>query len=292
MVARIVPMRLGYSLAQIVGDAFYLLLARQRRIVSENLNYVMGESSNEEQSQQKTRGVFRSMTKSYFELIKLPYLNFETMGQDVTVHGYQHLETAVNNGKGTIIATAHLGTFEMCAHILAARGIKMTIFVEEFDSSPFLSHVAELRGGNGVKIVPIGPGTLRESLRLLRDGGTVTIVCDRDIQGTGTKARFFGEETLLPVGAINLALRTGATIIPVFSVRQASHQSEVFIEPPLDMIDIGKHSRSVKENLEKLVAVMEKYIRQYPEQWIVMEPVWNNKTQAQAPIPAKRGCDD
>jgi KDO2-lipid IV(A) lauroyltransferase len=153
----------------------------------------------------------------------------------------------------------------------------MTIFVEALDSTPVLRNIAELRQRNGCRILPVSIGAMRDGLQILRDGGTVAIVCDRDIQGNGLKVKFFGEETSLPPGAISLALRTGATIVPLFSVRKSSNRSVIYIEPPLRLVDIGNRSHSVKANLERLVAIMERYIRQYPEQWVVLEPIWRNQ---------------
>jgi KDO2-lipid IV(A) lauroyltransferase len=124
--------------------------------------------------------------------------------------------------------------------------------------------------------LPVSTSGLRDSLQILRQGGTLVIVCDRDIQGNGLKVDFFREETSLPYGAVSLALRTGASIVPVFCVRKPGNRFVIYIEPPFELVDIGNRTQSVKANLEKLVAIMEKYIRQYPEQWLVLEPIWSN----------------
>jgi len=204
-------------------------------------------------------------------------LSLENIEEHVTIEGWHHLAEAVTNARGVIIATAHLGNFEHAAQVLALRGIEMTIFVEAFNSTPFLRNIAKLRQRNGGRILPIGIGALRDGLQILRHGGTMTMVCDRDIQGNGLKVNFFREETSLPYGAISLALRTGAAIVPAFSVRKPGNRFTIYIEPPLELVDIGNRNQSVKANLEKLVAIMEKYIRKYPEQWVVLEPIWRNQ---------------
>jgi len=276
-VVRFLPMRFGYFLAQCGGEALYLLLTRRRSIVRSNIKHVLGAEPDKERLQREVRSVFKNMAKNYFDLIKLPQLGFDNLGESVTVHGWHHLEKAVSDARGTIIATAHLGSFEFAAQVLAVRGIEMTIFVEAFDSTPFLRYIADLRQRNGVRILPVSSGALRDGMRTLRHGGTVAIVCDRDIQENGLKVRFFGEETSLPVGAVSLALRTGAVIIPTFSVRRSSNRFSIYVEAPLELVDTGSHSHSVRVNLERLVTVMERYIRQYPEQWVVLEPIWRNQ---------------
>ena len=277
VVARFVPMRPGYFLAECVGNLLFLLSARYRNIIGSNIKRVTGPELNEKSLQRKVRSVLKNLTKNYFDLTKLPQLGLENLEENVTIEGWHHLADAVNNTRGVIIATAHLGNFEHAARVLALRGIKMTILVEAFDSAPFLRNIDKLRQRNGGRILPVSVSAMKESMRILRNGGTMTIVCDRDIQGNGLKVNFFGEETSLPLGAISLALRTGAAIVPVFSVRKPSDRLAIYIEPPLELVDTENRNHSVRVNLEKLAAIMERYIRRYPEQWVVLEPIWRNK---------------
>ena len=102
----------------------------------------------------------------------------------------------------------------------------------------------------------------------------MVILCDRDIQGNGLSTRFFGEETTLPSGAVALALRTGAVIVPAFNVRGNNGRFDLYFEAPLSLVDNGNRQMGVQTNLANLIAVIEKYIRQHPEQWAVLEPIW------------------
>ncbi len=276
-VARFLPIRVGYFLAECGGFALFLLSARRRNIVSDNIKRVLGVEPNKSGLRWKVCNVFKNTAKSYFDLIRLSQIRFKDIEGRVTVEGWHHLTKAVANMKGTIIATAHLGNIELAAQVLTARGIEMTVLVEPFDSNPALRKIAELRRINMCRLLPVSIGAMRDGLQILRRGGTLAIFCDRDVQGNGLKVKFFGEETTLPVGAVSLALRTGATIVPVFSVRKASNHLAIHIEPPLRLVANGNRSQSVRANLERLVAIMERYIRQYPEQWMVLEPVWRNQ---------------
>jgi KDO2-lipid IV(A) lauroyltransferase len=274
--ARFVPIQLGYFLAERVGDVFFLLSPRYRNVVSNNLKRVTGFEQDERTLRRNVRSVFKNVIKNYFDLARLSRLKLESLEENVTIEGWHHLVETVANAKGAIIATAHLGNFDHTARVLSLRGIEMAIFVEAFDSTPFLRNIAILRQRNGGRILPVSTSGLRDSLQILRQGGTLVIVCDRDIQGNGLKVDFFREETSLPYGAVSLALRTGASIVPVFCVRKPGNRFVIYIEPPFELVDIGNRTQSVKANLEKLVAIMEKYIRQYPEQWLVLEPIWSN----------------
>jgi lauroyl/myristoyl acyltransferase len=55
-------------------------------------------------------------------------------------------------------------------------------------------------------------------------------------------------------------------------LRGAHNTTSVFIEPPLILADFENHDQALKANLQRLVVILEKYLRTYPEQWVVMEP--------------------
>jgi lauroyl/myristoyl acyltransferase len=202
----------------------------------------------------------------------------------IAIEGWEHLVQARSANKGVILATAHLGNFEMGAQGLVNRGVELTILVEEFDSDLLLTEIANLRQRKGFKILPINTQGMKSVYRELTRGGTVIVASDRDIQGNGVKIKFMGEDATLPSGAIGLSRWTGAALVPIFSVRTPGKLTSIFIEPPLKLVENGDRQETTRANLENLAAVMEKYIRKYPEQWAVLEPFWlEDKTTVNRP---------
>ncbi|MFC2022907.1 lysophospholipid acyltransferase family protein [Chloroflexota bacterium] len=274
--ARLLPMPIGYFLAERAGDILYMVSGKRRRIVAGNLRRILGVELDDKALRRKVRGVCGNVAKNYFDLTKLSRLTVEGLDRSTIVEGWHYLSESIESHRGTIIATAHMGNFETVAVYLTLHGVNTAVFVEVFNSSPFLRNVGELRQTSGCRMLPVGMRAIRESIQILRHGGTMTMVCDRDLQFNGVKVKFFGEETTLPVGAVSLALRTGADIIPLRCVRISNSRSAISFEPPLKLVDAGDRSQSIRVNVERFGVVLERYIRQYPEQWTVMEPIWRN----------------
>jgi KDO2-lipid IV(A) lauroyltransferase len=134
--------------------------------------------------------------------------------------------------------------------------------------------VTSLRASKGIQIIP-ADSFLRPIFSALRHNGLVGIAADRNLTGTGSVVQLFGAPALLPDGHIQLALRTGAPIGLFFSVRRPDNTFEAFIEPPLELERTGDQERDVRSGMTKLVAVLERYIGQHPEQWVMFQPVWN-----------------
>jgi lauroyl/myristoyl acyltransferase len=266
------PKRVGYLIATLVGDIIYLLSPRIRGSIAGNVRHVLGSEADEAAVRRVVRGVLRTAAKNYLDLIRIPRVKPEEIMREVIPHGVHHLVDAVATGKGVMLVTAHFGSFDIAVQLLAVHSVRTTILVEALEPQRLLDHVVSLRRNKGLNIIPARSGALQAMLQALRKGELVLLACDRDVTGEAPQALFFGEETRLPDIAVRIALRTGASIIPVFNLRRDDGRYDVYIEPPIEVASNG--SGAVAECMNEVIRVMEKYIRSCPEQWAVLEPVW------------------
>ena len=266
------PTKVGYLIARLVADTLYVFWPPLRAAVAANMRPVLGSEVDNATLKRAVRGVLRNATKNYFDLIHLPHMKLDDIDSRITAHGWHNFEDALNRGKGVIVVTAHLGSFEMAGQILATREAKVTVLVEPLEPPALLNHVIALRRSKGLTCMPARLGVLEVVIQALHRGEAVGLVCDRDIGKDGFKATFFGKETTFPTGAVRIAMRTGAAVVPAFNLRRGDGGYDAYFEPALDIVPSGNDA--VARNMEQLIAVMEKYIRTSPEQWVVLSPVW------------------
>lgn len=271
----LLPASVCYGLASLPGDLAYLLAPGARNVVCCNMRQALGPTADERRVRRAARQVFRNAVKNYVDLFRLPRFDLEYLNRNLAIHGLEYFERALEQGKGIIIATAHLGNFDLVAQVLAARSHRFTVLVEVLQPEPLFRLVTGLRTSRGLCFLPIGPGGLRATLRSLQRGEIVGVTCDRYIRGSGMRVRFLDKEATLPTGAVDLALRTGAAVLPAFSIRQDGGRFALYIEPALSFTI--SNGSELKENMQRLVVPMEKYIRGYPEQWVIFRPVWRDE---------------
>lgn len=267
------PVSLGYLLARVVADIVFLLSPGWRRKVRSNLRRALG-TEDRRRLTPLAREVFRNVARNYFDLIHLPRCSLASLERSVEVRGWHHFQQAFQAGRGVILVTAHLGNFDLVAQVMAAWGLRLTVMVEPVRPEPLHRVLTELRQSRGLHFLPAGPAALKQVIRELRSGGVVAMACDRDVRGNGLEVEFLGETARLPLVVVDLALRTGAALIPAFSIRQSRHRFIVYVEPPLPLAASGQDGHRLRQNAELLIPVVERYIRQYPGQWVVMHPVW------------------
>lgn len=273
------PARVYYAMAAFLATLAYLAAPGARRAVADNMRHVLGPQVGRDKLRQTVRAVFQHTARNYCELFSLPSLGRE-VERRLTVYGWEHIQGLRQQGKGIVIATAHLGNVDLAVQVLAARSIGTVVLAEPLRPRRLFELVRSLRESQGVSFLPVSVTSLKTAMRALKKGGMVAVACDRDVLGKGVRMSFFGEEATLPVGAVDLAAKTGAAILPAFSVRLPDGRFEIRVEPPLMVhaspngSDFGRGARGASEPMEQIVACMEKHVRSHPEQWVVFERVW------------------
>lgn len=275
------PPRAGYWLADAVGTGVSWLSPGTRRAAYHNQSRAQGPGARPAQLRRSVGGVFRQIARNYFDLVHLGYLGTGELESRLRVHGRESLERALAQGRGVVVATAHLGSPELGVQGLARYGVPVTVLTEPLEPPALFRTVTRWRQSQGLEFVPTGVAGLKQALRRLREGGLVVVACDRDLQGAGARLPFLGELALCPTGAALLALKTGAVLLPAFSARSRGTALDIFIEPPLEPPAEGPLEERGLAATAQLLRVAERYIRRYPDQWYVLEPLWSDGAPAQ-----------
>src|SRR2546423_4446015 len=152
------------------------------------------------------------------------------------------------------------------------RGYTLTLPAEKTDSE-FMHAVNRARQAQGLVLVPIDSALGIH--RVVRDGGVLGILADRAVTGIGETVEFFGRPALLPSAHVALALRTGAPLVPAFTWRENGLLC-ARIEEPLELVSTGDRDTDVRAGTQRFAALLERYIKEHPEQWSVFEPVWDS----------------
>ena len=277
------PSRLGHLIANFFGDSAYFFGRASRAHVKENLRHVLGDEVDEKTLRRLAREAFRNLSRNYYDLIRVPRLSPEKLNGRVEFVGLEHLEQARQGGRGAVVTTAHLGNADLVTQATLAISVPLTILVERIQPDKLWEHWMRLRGTQGMSFEPAGSQGLKAAYRALRRGEVVGIACDRAIHGEGITTTFMGKPAVLPVGAVELALRTGAALVPAFSTRTGRDRYRISIEPAIPVVSNG-HRRPTEEDMSRVVgqviAVMERHIRRSPEQWMLFKPVWRGDNSA------------
>jgi KDO2-lipid IV(A) lauroyltransferase len=261
------------GLAVVAGLVGYLIAPGPRRAVDRNLRIVMPGLPQRER-RRRVIATFIHGALSYVELFKLAAWDAERLRQAYTSADWHHHDEAVAQGKGIVIACAHLGSFSVAGQAVALRGTPTGVVVEDLQPPELFHKVAALRTRFGARLIPSDRSAVREILKALRSGHVVAIMCDRDVTATGELVRFFGVPTRLSPAAVTFALRTGAPVLPTVAYRTRPFHGVVRMHPPITLTRTGDTAADVQQGMARILAAIESMIAAAPQQWSMFIDVW------------------
>ena len=276
ILAGYVPVRLGYFLATAFARMAYARGGRRRRTLFHNLTQVVGGSADEQDVAEIALESYRNLARYYYEFMRLPHMSRRELAQRVRFHGLEHLDRVVRAGKGVILVSGHLGNWDVVGAALSALyHTSIYSVAERLRPQKLHDLFVATRAAVGIDVISVST-VAAVMLRVLRQGGIVGLICDRDLQGNGVQVSFFGALTTMPRGPVALALKTGASIVPVFSRRQPDNSLVAEIGTPIALQVTGDTDRDVALNTQKIADCLEAAIGKDPSQWFVMQPIWPN----------------
>lgn len=217
---------------------------------------------------------FRNHAKAYADLMQLPRARVETMRPWLKVHGWEYLEEARSHGKGVLVVSCHMGSYEVCAAIWSATLAPVSFFAEELEPRALFEWYRDTRARLGISVLTLDHGGIRKVLEALRDQEMVITAIDRDITGTGHMMPFFGRPAPIPLGPAAIALRMGTPLFPVCVYRLADDTYEAQGTPLIYATPTGDARADQLKATEQVLRRMEEFIRAHPEQWHVPHRIW------------------
>jgi len=270
------PERFDVALARRIALVFGRRSNTARANLRTNVVHALGGDGLEVEAALADRFVergFASYGQYWAEGAKLPGLRSSTITDRFKIgEGLEYLLDAKARGKGIVIALPHIGSWEWGGSFLATLDLGMTAVAEALEPPELFAWFKEKRESIGIKIEPLDAHAGAVLLGVLRDGGVVGLLCDRDLQDNGLEVDFMGERVTIPAGPATLALRTGAVLVCAACYSGPGRDHFAVITPPLSIERTGRLREDVARLTQLIATDLEGLIRRAPEQWHVLQP--------------------
>lgn len=282
------PRPMAVAVGRSVGRIAYGLSDRLRRTGFRNLELALPDLEERERAR-ILRGTFANLGRLLGEFSQFSRATPESLSRIVECKGLDNLRDAQSSGRGVILFTGHLGAWELSSFALSAFGYPMSFLVRRIDN-PLVEQVIEkTRTRFGNRSID-KRSAMRPMLRALRAGGTLGTLVDLNTQPhEGVFVDFFGIPASTTSGLAALALRTGASVLPVFVPWDEDQKRYIlYVDPPLALPATGDQKEDVRQLTASLTAVVESYVRRFPQQWLWIHKRWNTRPAREADLYAQR----
>ncbi len=267
------PARASHAVGVAVGEVAYRLSPRKREVVYGNMRRVLpGEGPRA--WRKCTRRCFHEYARYWVDFLRCYHLSFEEIYYSLAVpHGVEWFDECLRRGKGVVLALPHYGSWDLIGGWVGHNYPSFWAVAERLEPRAMYEFHTELRRRMGIRIIPLGEGTVEKVIEVLLANGMVALLSDRLIAGSGVEVEFFGEKVLMPIGPALLAVKLGTAVLPCHIIRKDGVYHG-YVGPPLEVEVTGDTRRDVQANTQKLARVFERFIREDPTQWHMFQPIF------------------
>ncbi len=272
------------------GDAFYWLAPAKRRNTVRNMAIVLGDGGDDggyggRRAKAAARASARNYGRYVTDFFNLPNVPLAEIVRHARVEGWEHLDRALEAGKGVIFAGGHVGLWDYAPAVIADRYPgRIYVVAEPFTSPQVEALIQGQRAAQGSTVIPMT--NVRAMARALKGNNIVVLLVDRPVAGDGVTVDFFGRPTTVPAGAATLAALTGAAILPGYFRRRPDGDFEGGVLPPIVAHKTGDRAADVQRTTQDVFAALERIIRRGPAHWYMFRDMWGT---ALTPHPTRIG---
>jgi len=264
----------GQRVGRALGRGLFRLDTRHRTIAVDNLEKALGLKRFE--AEMMARAVFENLGKILFESVWVWTQPHHMIAPHFTIEGLEFLKKASAKGRGVLVLTAHFGNWELLSYVAYLTGFSIDVIYRPLDFNSLDRLVTENRARFGSQPIP-KRRSLRPILRALRQEHLVAFLMDQSCDWyDGVITPFFHRPVFTNKGMALVAMASRAPVVPVFLIREGARFTGRFL-PEIPLVDTGDKIGDIETNSARFAAVIENFIRQYPEQWFWVHRRWKHQ---------------
>lgn len=285
--ARLLPRRLAYWLASLLGVALHLAIrwrdprrARRGRGVSRNARLALGPAA----SPAQVRGLVRDFARH------LAWLVTDLLRLERVIRSPDRVDASQlvplleeRRGKGVLVITGHMGSWEHLPIALARMGHESLVLARPFPVQGVQRWLLRTRRRGGVD-VRSKFGGLWSARKALQAGRIVGMVVDENDR-QGTFVPFCGVLAATNTSPAQLQRLARCPIVVATCQRVELERWRVHVWEVLEPRPEEEREAGERRVTAAIAAALERALRSYPEQWLWSLRRWETRPPGEAPGP-------
>jgi predicted LPLAT superfamily acyltransferase len=208
---------------------------------------------------------------------------------DIRVHGAEHFEAALAQGRGGFLIGAHLGSFEVGRAIGRTRpDLRVAVMMYEENARNINAILATVNPAAKHDVISLGQAdSMLKAREYLDKGYMIGMLADRTLSaenGELERLDFLGASAGFPLGPLRMAAMLRRPAIFMTGLYRGNNRYDVHFEAIADFsaVSSGDRTAQVRIALERYVGLVEKYCRAAPYNWFNYFDFWRGDASGAA----------
>ena len=253
-------------ISQKISSILFNYIPKRKNTALKNLKIAFPHKS-DEWINTTLKKCYKFFTYNFLQFLAFP---FNPNSIKIKVVGKKYLNNAINRKSGTVLVSAHLGSWEILGHWFGINNFPLVGIAQKQKNKGANLFFEEKRQLSGVKQIyrKSNMGSLYE---ILNANKILGLVSDQDARGKGVFVDFFNEPASTHKGAALFHLNTNASLI--FGICVQKNIEEYLVE----FIPVNPNKKSAKDITQLYTTIIEQSIKKYPEQYFWFHNRWKTK---------------
>ncbi len=273
------PYKLVMAAGWVLGQLYYLLIKKQRERAVAQVMPALGLT--EPEARRLIRASFVNLARNVLEILYMPKLNKQNLHEYIEIDHLERMTDALAEGKGVVVLTGHIGTWEWLSAAFTMNGLPVTAIAKNQPNMQYTLALNDLRKTINVEIFSRGTSELLAAAKALKKGKILGFLADQDAGPNGAFLPFLGKLASTPMGPAVFACKFNAPVLPAFILRQPNGKHKVVIGEVMRYADTGDTDKDLFDFTAKMTKIMENIIRENPTQWLWFQKRWNTAPEQQ-----------
>jgi predicted LPLAT superfamily acyltransferase len=197
--------------------------------------------------------------------------------------GKENLTQIIKGNKGGILISAHIGNWELAAHVLKEITTKINIVVYEDEHVQIKNYLDTVMKDKNFNFIIVNKDKINHIYEInaaLERNEFICIHGDRFVEGSKTtSAKFLGENASFPIGPFLLGSQLRSPISFVYSIKERNNHYHFYASTPIvaENISLKQEKETQAINLlNAYVQSLEQMVLKYPTQWFNYYHFWKS----------------
>jgi Kdo2-lipid IVA lauroyltransferase/acyltransferase len=261
------PLETSQRIAARAARALFDRGGKRIHYVMTNLRIAFPDKS-EEERRHIGRESYVSFAWGLIDMARGRHWTAEDVRARVDVEGLEIAKAVLAAGKGVAALALHMGFFEIVPKAAPVFGFPLTIIGRPVANRLLAAELLRQRQSTGTEML-LHRDVLPKMLRAVKKGRAVVVLNDQYARRSrGVFVPFLGVRASTSLGLSVLALRTGAPVVPAYTVRTGPDHHRLVIRPPIEIPDTGDRRKDAELLTARANDALGEIIRAHPEQWM------------------------